>query len=80
MPPTGWSVTNSSTCLSNSQGVLVTSGCHTSSGSNCFKDNCRNGYEYLFQSFPATIGDFYTISFWLEQTGGGAGCIYVDVI
>ncbi|CAF1468642.1 unnamed protein product [Adineta ricciae] len=78
--PVGWSVANSSTCQGVTQGQVITSGCQTSSGNNCFKAYCVRGYEYLFQSFNATIGDFYTISFWLEQTGGPAACIYVDVI
>ncbi|CAF1522362.1 unnamed protein product [Adineta ricciae] len=78
--PVGWNVANSSTCQSGTQGQVITSGCQTSSGNNCFKAYCVRGYEYLFQSFNAIIGDFYTISFWLEQTGGPVACIYVDVI
>ncbi|CAF1256270.1 unnamed protein product [Adineta ricciae] len=77
--PVSWTVTNSSTCQGSSQGRIISSGCHSGSGSNCFMDNCTKGFEYLFQSFTANIGDYYNVSFWLEQTGGGAGCLYADI-
>jgi hypothetical protein len=79
--PTSWTTTGTSSCASGTQGqVTSTSSCHSGSGNNCWRDQCRGGYEYLTQSFTAIINDSYTISFWLQQTGGGAGCFYADII
>ncbi|CAF1614424.1 unnamed protein product [Adineta ricciae] len=76
--PVSWTVTNSSTCQGSTQGLVTNSGCHSGSGSNCFLDHCKNGYEYIFQSFAANIGDYYNVSFWVDQVGG-AGCLYADI-
>jgi hypothetical protein len=46
--------------------VLANGSCHSG---NCYIDHCHNNYDYLVQSFPATIGHIYTISFWLQQIG-----------
>jgi hypothetical protein len=70
---TGWTTWCATTaiCFSTGNGfpgqVLANiSACHTG---NCYIDHCHNNYDYLVQSFSATIGHIYTISFWLQQTG-----------
>jgi hypothetical protein len=47
--------------------VLANSSCHTG---NCYIDHCHQpNYDYLVQPFLATIGNTYTISFWLQIVG-----------
>jgi hypothetical protein len=73
---TGWTAWCATTanCFSGGSGVpgqvLVNiSVCHTG---NCYTDHCHQpSYDYLVQSFPATIGNTYTISFWLQIVGSG---------
>jgi len=60
-------------------GRISTSGCHPASGSNCYTDKCGAGYDFLGQSFSATIGDNYTISFWLFKNGGPPGVFYANI-
>ena len=79
-PPANWATAGSSSCNGGTSGSVVNSGCHSSSGNNCWEDSCKHGYEYLTQSFAATIGSSYTVSFWLQQTGGSSGCFYFDII
>jgi hypothetical protein len=79
-PPTDWVTWCSSTCSSGSTvSILSNSSCYLSSG-NCYANHCYNGPDFLAQSFSATIGHSYTISFWWQQTGGGLAALYVDVI
>ena len=73
--PTGWVTWCTSACVSGA-GQVATSGCFST---NCYKDHCQNNFNYLAQSFSATIGRVYRISFRLYQTGGGNTRIYVDV-
>jgi hypothetical protein len=64
-------------CGTGNQGkVINNSTCYSG---NCFVDHCTNGYDYLMQSFSATISSTYNISFWYLQTGGGQGQIYVNI-
>lgn len=78
--PTGWVTWCASSCTGvGDRGVIATIGCHIGSGSNCFTDHCQTTYDYLGQSFSATIGNTYTISFWLKKTGGPLGTFYVDI-
>ncbi len=66
---TAWCAT-SANCGTGVPGqVLANSSCHTG---NCYTDHCHQpSYDYLVQSFPATIGGTYTISFWLQIVGSG---------
>jgi hypothetical protein len=73
---TDWETWCTSACGSGAG--QVTSGSNCSSG-NCYADHCQANFDYLAQSFPATIGHTYTISFWLMQTGGPMAAIYVDI-
>jgi hypothetical protein len=44
--------------------IITNSSCHSG---YCYFDRCRTNYDYLSQSFNATIGTVYTISFWYQQ-------------
>jgi hypothetical protein len=74
--PTGWAQWCQSECGSGSGQVTTGGSCYSG---NCYMDHCHNGYDYLVQSFSATIGHRYTISFWLSQTGGGQCQVYVNI-
>jgi hypothetical protein len=67
---TGWTTwcATASVCGSGFPGTIINnSSCHSG---NCYIDHCHQpSYDYLLQSFSATIGHTYTISFWLQQTG-----------
>lgn len=73
---TGWTLWCFTSCGSSPNRVAnVTSGsnCYLSTG-NCFEDNCpTSGINFLAQSFSATIGHIYTISYRLIADGGGGG-------
>jgi hypothetical protein len=76
---TGWGTwcATATDCGSGFPGqVLSNSNCHSG---NCYYDHCHNSYDYLLQSFPATIGHNYTISFWLQQTGTGTIKFYANI-
>jgi hypothetical protein len=74
---TDWIRWCTSTCGAGFPGKVLTNGsCHSGS---CYFDHCKTDYDYLVQSFPATIGDIYTISFWLQQTGTGTIKFYANV-
>jgi hypothetical protein len=80
---TGWTLWCAASCGTSSTGQ-VTSGsdCYSSSG-NCFEGRCySSGIIFLGQSFPATIGHTYTISYRLIGVWGliAADEFYVDVI
>ncbi len=74
-PPTGWTTWCTSAC-GGGAGQVNTTNCRSG---NCYVDHCQTGYDYLIQSFSATIGHSYRISFWLQKTGGGNSAIYVIV-
>jgi hypothetical protein len=73
--PIGWATWCQSACVSGA-GQLNTSSCYSG---NCYVDHCQNNYDYVAQSFSATIGHIYKISFWLMQKGGSHCIIYVNV-
>jgi hypothetical protein len=76
----GWVIWCTSSCISSGDGgQITTSGCHSGSGSNCYMDHCNAGYDFLGQSFPATVGHNYTISFWLYKNSGGGGTFYANI-
>ncbi len=62
---TGWITWCTSACGAGFPGRVLTNGsCHSGS---CYYDHClTSGCDYIVQSFPATIGHVYTISFWAE--------------
>jgi hypothetical protein len=74
----GWITWCQSSCGgSGNEGKVSTSGCYSG---NCYIDHCqKNNYDYLTQSFSATIGNTYTISFRLCQIVGGAGKFYANL-
>jgi hypothetical protein len=69
---TGWTAwcATAAICGTGAPGqVLANSSCHTG---DCYIDHCHQpNYDYLTQSFPATIGNTYTISFWVQLVGVG---------
>jgi hypothetical protein len=76
---TGWGTWCATTTICNSgfPGQVTTTSCHSG---NCYYDHCHNpDFDYLIQSFPATIGHTYAISFWFQQTGGGVLKLYAYV-
>jgi hypothetical protein len=77
---TGWTTWCASPCTGAggyAGKILANSTCHSG---NCYIDHCRtNYYDFLVQSFPATIGDTYTISFWLQQTGTNTIRFYANI-
>jgi hypothetical protein len=73
---TGWVTWCASACGSGSQGQVTTTGCYSG---NCYVDHCQNNYDYLAQSFSATIGHTYTISFWLYQVPAPGARFYADI-
>lgn len=81
--PLGWLTLDKTSCTcatSGDGGKIVTSGCHSGSGNNCYKGRCNGGYYLLVQGVLTTIGDVYNISFWYTKSGGGAGILYVDMV
>jgi hypothetical protein len=76
---TGWAAwcANSGNCGSGFWGqVLANSSCHSG---NCYFDHCHSNYDFLYQSFPATIGHIYTISFWVQLTGSFYARFYANI-
>ena len=77
---TGWTMWCTSSCVgSGDGGQISTSSCRVASGSNCYKSHCQTGYDFLGQTWSATNGAIYRISFWYFKTGGGAGKLYLDI-
>ncbi|CAF1931730.1 unnamed protein product [Rotaria magnacalcarata] len=78
--PIGWMRWRTSSCAGSVGGMQSsTSECEPHSGRNCYTDHYQTGYDFLDQSFSATVGNIYTISFWYYKTGGNARKFYVDV-
>ena len=73
--PTGWITWCQSAC-GGGAGQVVNSSCYSG---NCFRDHCQNGFNYLAQSFSATIGRIYQIKFRLYQVGGGNARLYAAI-
>lgn len=79
----GWTVSYSGTGGPCSNNGTITSGalCNNGSG-NCFYEDCgkHDYFEILSQTFGTTIGNNYTISYYLQLTGsGGTGHTFLDV-
>jgi hypothetical protein len=73
----GWITWCQSSCGSGNEVKVSTSGCYSG---NCYSDHWQqNNYDYLAQSFSATIGDKYTISFQLCQINGPAARFYANI-
>lgn len=62
----GWTPWCRSTCTAGILGNVSSLGCRTSI---CFISGCggAGAEEYLGQTFPATIGQTYNISFWFQR-------------
>ena len=81
LAPTGWSSWCSSSCTKTGDGHSITnSGCQPLSGIYCIISQCKDGYNYLGQSFSAIIGRTYSISFWVFKGGGPAGKFYANIL
>jgi hypothetical protein len=74
----GWCAT-ASLCGSGFPGqVLANNTCHSG---NCYYDHCHQpSMDYLVQTFSATMGDTYRISFWYQQLGIGTLKMYAYVL
>jgi len=74
---TGWTTWCTSGCGTGNAGkILTNSSCYSG---NCYLDHCQGSYDFLAQSFSATVGHNYTISFWFQQTGGGNMKFYANI-
>jgi hypothetical protein len=71
----GWQTLCTSTCTGGYQGSLSTTSCNT--GLYCYADGCKGGVEFLRQLFTVTIGDIYTLSFWISVAN--TQTIYVQI-
>ncbi len=72
---TGWTqfcATNPN-CGAGDYGQLKTGVCYA--GTYCYMDKCNpsSRFDYLIQSFTTVNGDYYIISFYLMNVGGGGG-------
>ncbi len=56
-------------CGAGNYGQVTTGVCY--SGTYCYVDKCNPGFDYLIQSFTTVSGDYYIISFYLMNVGGG---------
>jgi hypothetical protein len=79
---TGWTTWCGNASCTTSGGfpgrILTNSSCHSGS---CYFDRCRTNYDYLSQSFTATVGTVYTISFWYQQVAGlGNMKFYAEIL
>lgn len=65
---TGWQVlcTTTNGC-SGAGGILSTSSCH--GGSHCYSGECYGAYDFLRQTFSVTLGNVYTLTFWIFTDG-----------
>ncbi len=70
---TGWTqyCATDANCGTGDYGQLTTGVCY--SGTYCYVDKCYpyTHFDYLIQSFTAVNGDYYIISFYLMNVGGG---------
>ena len=66
----GWQMLCTSNCGSGTSGAISPSSCN--SGSYCYFDVCKNGFDCLRQTFPITTGHVYIFSYFIksDQTGG----------
>jgi hypothetical protein len=82
---TGWTIGCESTCGAVAAHVLSGGNCYLSSGL-CFSAHCSSGrsaFILLSQSFTAAVGNTYTISYQLIQTGSASSGLlqfYLDVL
>lgn len=52
---------------------------HTHSGSYTYYDGVVGGVDGIFQSFKTTVGETYTVSFWLANDGGGPSLAHAEI-
>ena len=65
--PAGWTYLNSFGATF--AGIVSNNGPHT--GSNNYYDGAVQAYDGITQAIATTVGDNYTISFWLNDNSGG---------
>jgi len=70
--PTDWTIWCTSSCVNGTGGTIINTGCHNNTG-HCYKSQCNGGFEYLGQTFSATIGHIYNVSFWYLRVGNITG-------
>ncbi|CAF5025753.1 unnamed protein product, partial [Rotaria sp. Silwood1] len=71
--PTDWVLWCTSTCKGSQKVIESGSECYLSTG-NCIQDDCNgdNSIDLIAQSFTASIGNTYTVSFWVRSDGSGS--------
>jgi hypothetical protein len=77
---TGWSqyCATDANCGTGNYGQVTNTDYY--SGTYCYVDKCGGSFDYLFQSFNTTIGDYYILSFYLKNNNpGGAQVAYVSL-
>ena len=62
-----------------SGGTVGTAPANNHTGSYHFYDGAVNGVDGIFQSFETTVGQTYTVQFYLANDGGGAALAEVDI-
>ncbi|UJR17720.1 hypothetical protein I4U23_004618 [Adineta vaga] len=67
----GWSQTAPTGCGSGTTGYVSSS--YRRSGSYGYADGCNGRTDRLSQSFAATAGQSYIVSFWLKSGNSGSG-------
>jgi hypothetical protein len=73
----GWTAsTPNGNCACSYDAAVDNYNCHT--GSYCLKDGCCGVADQISQSFMATAGQSYFVSFWLLGNGG-YGTVFVNV-
>jgi len=78
--PTYWTIWCTSSCVNGTGGTIVSTDCHSG---YCYRSECA-GTEYLGQTFSATVGHIYNVTFWYQRVkiGGGniAETLYAGII
>lgn len=65
----GWTVSQPNGACSGLAGQISTVFPHT--GTYSIRDGCNGRSDRISQSFAATLGQTYVVSFWLRTSGGG---------
>ncbi|CAF1689125.1 unnamed protein product, partial [Adineta ricciae] len=72
----GWQMLCSS-CGLGTSGTISPSSCN--SGSYCYVDECKNGFDCLRQTFPITTGHVYILSYFIKSVQLGNMKAYVQI-
>lgn len=60
----GWQVLCTSGCSGSTGNITASASCQT--GSYCYHDGCKGSTDFVRQVFTVTMGDVYTLSFWIQ--------------